>query len=240
MQYTLDIGNSVGVWIACLPLMAVVVAQAVLIYKQAKKMSTQIGLSPEKTKTAFRTGMMTAFGPSFGGMISIISMSAIMGAPISWSRTSIIAAASTELRACQYTAEAAGVTLGGDGFTIQIFCACLFVMALNGCGWLVFCLLFTDKMTLVTSKISKGSTTMMTIIATAAILGTIMYMSSGYVKTAVSGDGAANMVAWLSAAVGGLILGKIAKKAPKLKQWSFGLSMLLGMIGGLACQYLLA
>lgn len=240
MEYTLKIGNSIGLWIACLPLLAIIIAQAALIYQRAKKASALVGITPEKASGAFRAGMVAAFGPSFGSVISIISMSAIMGAPVTWSRTSIIAAASTELRASQYTAEAAGVVLGGEGFTVQIFCACLFVMALNGCGWLLFCLLFTDKMTLITNKVSKGSTVMMSIIATAAVLGTIMYMSSGYVKTAVTGGGAANMAAWLFAAIGGFAFSKAAKKAPKLKQWSFGLSMLVGMIGGLACQYLSA
>lgn len=232
MEYSLKIANSIGVWIACLPVLAIIVGQAILIYGRAKKASHLVGLTPQEGATAFKTGLITAIGPSLSAFISIIAMSAIMGGPVTWMRCSIIASASTELRACQYVAEAAGVELGGAGFTMQIFCACLFVMAINGCGWLVFCLLFTDKMTTVTQKISGGSAAMMGTFATSAILGTITYMSSGYIKTAVTGGSAAGVVAMLVGAGCYLLLKRVAAKAEWLRQWNFGFSMLAGMIGG--------
>lgn len=232
MDFTLSIGNSVGMWLACLPLMAVIVGQCFLIYRKAKASTHLVGLEAHEVKKAFNTGLITAIGPSFSSFISIIAMSAVMGGPITWQRTSIIASASTELRASQYTAEAAGAVLGGAGFTMQIFDACLWVMALNGCGWLIFCLLFTDKMSIVTKKVSGGSQAMMGAFAAAAVLATVMYMSSQYLTNTIQGKGAANLVALLAAAAGRSILDQIAKKVPKLKSWNFGLALIIGMLGG--------
>lgn len=229
--FTLEIGNSLGMWLACIPLLAVIMLQAVLIFQKAKKASHLVALSPEEEKHAFRTGLITAIGPAFSSFIAIIAMSSQMGGPITWQRTSIIASAATELRACQYTAEAAGVTLGTEGFTMQIFCACLFVMAVNGCGWLVFCLLFTDKMSIVTNKISGGSTQVMSAFATAAVIGTISYMASKYIKNAVTSGmpKMPDLVALVAGAGCYYLLSLVAKKCPKLKQWNFGLSLLGGM-----------
>lgn len=232
MDFTLSMGNSVGMWIACLPVLVIVFGQCYLIYRKAKSTTKLVGLSDDEAKTAFRTGLVAAIGPGISGVISIIAMSAVMGGPITLQRVSIIASASTELRASQYTAEAAGVALGGAGFTTQIFDACLWVMALNGCGWLIFCLLFTDKMSIVTNKVSGGSQALMGAFAASAVLATIMYMSSQYLTNTIQGKGAANLVALISGAVGRIILDQIAKKVPKLKAWNFGLALLVGMVGG--------
>ncbi len=230
-MFTLEIGNSWGMWLACIPLLAVIMLQSVLIYRKANRAKDLVGLTPAEGKRAFRTGLITAIGPAFSSFISIIAMSAVMGGPITWQRTSIIASAATELRASQYTAEAAGVVLGGEGFTVQMFCACLFVMAVNGIGWLIFCFLFTDKMSIVTNKISGGSTQLMNAFATAAVLGTYCYMASKYIQGTTTGGlkKLPDLVALVGGSLTYYLLTILAKKCPKLKQWNFGLSLLGGM-----------
>lgn len=226
MDY-LQISNSVGMWLACLPVLAVIIAQCILIYRQAVKSSKTVSLTDAERKTAFRTGLITAIGPCFSSFIVIIAMSAVMGAPITWQRTSIIASASTELRASQYTAEAMGLALGGPGFTIKAFDACLWVMAMNGCGWLIMCLLFTDKMTIVQEKITGGSKALLGAFATAAILATMMYMSSAYLL-----NWSANIAALFGAAAARILLDLFTKKRPRVKPWNFGLALLAGMFIG--------
>lgn len=226
MNY-LEVSNSVGMWLACLPLLAVIITQSVMIYRRAQKSAKLVSLTPQEQKAAFRTGLITAIGPSFSSFIVIIAMSAVMGAPITWQRTSIIASASTELRASQYTAEAMGVVLGGEGFTMTAFDACLWVMALNGCGWLIMCLLFTDKMSIVQAKITGGSKALLGAFATAAILATMMYMSSSYILSRGAG-----LVALLTAAAGRYLLDTATKNHPKIRQWNFGLALLIGMFCG--------
>lgn len=227
MNFTLDIGNSVGLWLACLPLLILITLQVSFIYRQAVRSAPLVGLTPEERKTAFTVGLISAIGPAFASFISIIAMSAIMGGPVTWQRSSIIASPSTELRASQFTAEAAGAVLGGDGFTIQIFCACLFVMALNGCGWLMFCFIFTDKMNLVADKISSGSKVVFSAFATAAILGTVAYMSVNYARRS-----SANLSAFIGGVIASLIIKYFEKGHPKLKPYNYGLSMVVAMFCG--------
>lgn len=226
MNY-LQIANSVGMWLACLPVLVVIIGQCILIYRQAVKSAKTVCLTDAERKTAFRTGLITAIGPCFSSFIVIIAMSAVMGAPVTWQRTSIIASASTELRASQYTAEAMGLVLGGSDFTVKAFDACLWVMALNGCGWLIMCLLFTDKMTIVQEKITGGSKALLGAFATAAILATMMYMSSTYLL-----NWGADIVALFGAAISRLLLDVFTKKLPRIRTWNFGLALLAGMFIG--------
>ncbi len=231
MMYTLDIGNSIGLWIAVIPLLAVVLAQAILIYRKAVATAPMVGLTKEDRSTAFHVGIISAIGPSFSAMISTITMSSIMGAPVTYQRVSIIASASTELRACQYTAEASGYELAATGMPMEIFSACLWVMAINGCGWLVFVLLFNDKMTTISNKITGGSAAIMSAFATAAILGTTTYMGSGYLLGT-----SYQRAALFSALIFSVIMDRlIVPKAPKLKAWNMGLSLLVGMICAQIC-----
>ncbi len=226
MEY-LKIANSAGLWIACLPLLIVVAGQVIVIYRRACKASSLVGLTHEERNTAFKVGLITAIGPSFGSFIVIIGMAAVMGAPATWQRVSVIASAGTELRACQYTAEAIGIQLGGAGFTMTVFDACLWVMALNGCGWMLFCLLFTDKMSKFTNKITGGSTALLSTFAASAIIATVMYMSSSYIMSV-----GPNLVALLSAAASRYLLDFIGKKHPKFGQWTFSIAFLIGMFCG--------
>lgn len=226
MDY-LKVANGVGMWIACLPMLIIVVIQVTLIYKRAKSTSKLVNLTDYERKTAFKSGLITAIGPSFSSFIAIIAMSAVMGAPISWQRTSVIAAADVELRASQFAASAMGMELGGPGFTMTAFDACLWVMALNGCGAMLFCLLFTDKMSLVTNKLTNGNSAMLNLLATSAIIGVIMCMSTVY-----AGIGGGSLCALIAAAISRVLLDQIAKRLPKLKLWSMGISLLIGMFFG--------
>lgn len=230
MEYTTKIGNSFGLWLAVLPLLAVVLTQAILIYRKASATAEHVGLTKQDQSSAFKVGMISAIGPSFSAMISTIAMSAIMGAPVTLQRVSIIASASTELRASQYTAEAAGIELAA-GMPMQIFDAALWVMAINGCGWLLFVLIFNDKMGKVTDKITGGDAATMSAFAAAAVLGTITYMSGSYIL-----GNNYQRVALGSGVLVSYLLGKVAIKHPKLKAWNMGIALLVGMAVAQACK----
>jgi preprotein translocase subunit SecG len=192
-----------------------------------------VGLTKEDLSTAFHVGIISAIGPSFSAMISTIAMSSIMGAPVTYQRVSIIASASTELRACQYTAEASGYELAATGMPMEIFSACLWVMAINGCGWLVFVLLFNDKMTTISNKITGGSAAIMSAFATAAILGTTTYMGSGYLLGT-----SYQRAALFSALIFSVIMDRlIVPKAPKLKAWNMGQRWIHSILMNLPSRY---
>lgn len=224
MQYTKEIGNSLGLWLAVLPLFALVVIQAVLIYRKAKQNAAAVGLAPEDQNKAFKTGILAAIGPSFSSMVSTIAMMAIMGAPVTLQRVSIIASASTELRASQYTAEAAGINLA-NGMPLQVYDAALWVMAINGCGWLLFVLLFNDKMGKITNKLNGGDKVLIGAFSISAMIGTVTYMSVRYLTGSIYRG-----IALGTSVATAFLVDKLSKIYPGVKSWNMGISLLSGMM----------
>lgn len=230
MEYTLAIGNRYDLWIAIVPMLVVVLGQSILIYRKAKNASTLVGLSSEDTKSAFKIGLISAIGPSFSYFISAIGLASIMGAPIAFQRVSIVASANAELHAAQYTAEAAGQALAATGMSMSLYDACLWVMALNGCGWLVICLLFNDKIGKLTDFVTRGDKKTMAIFSASAVLGTVCYLASQYlVGTESKSVDWGQCIAFVSAIVSCFVLDRISKKNKKLSTWTMGISMIIGM-----------
>lgn len=231
---TSEVANSVGLWLACIPLLVISVIQVILIYSRAKKISSDVTvqLTQQECRLALQTGLITAVGPSITSFISILGLQAVVGSPVALQRSSIICAAGTELRAANFAADAAGTILSLE-MPLDIYTAALWVMALNGCGWLVFCLLFTDRMSAVAKRITKGSSAMLGVFATSAILGTCCYNGTMYLRY-----GGGMVISFLCAVLARLSCGMVATKYPKIKAWSMGISLVCGMAGGAFAEYL--
>lgn len=105
-------------------------------------------------------------------------------------------------------------------------------MALNGCGWLIFCGLFTDKLEVLQDKVAGGDTELMQKICGAAVLGTASFLVALNSKAATGGIAIDKLGASIVAALAMVIFTYIANKAPKLREYSLGLSMIAGMIVG--------
>lgn len=234
MKLTPEIANSLGLWIVCVPLLVLSIVQAFLIFRRAKSVADSgvVQLNSEEKNLALKTGLLTSIGPSITSFISIIGLQAVVGSPVALQRSAIICAAGTELRAANFAADAGGTVLG-YGMPLEVYTAALWVMALNGCGWLLFCLIFTDKMTIATRKITGGSATMLTVFATSAILGTCCYNGTMYLKY-----GGGMITAFLCAVIMRSICALIAKKCKGILAWSMSLSLLAGMAGGAIFEYL--
>lgn len=234
MEFTSEIANGTGLWIACFPLLLISILQAFLIYRRAKNVAENemMELSAKEQHLALKTGLLASVGPSITSFISIIGLQAAVGSPVALQRSTVICAAGTELRAANFAADAGGVTLG-YGMPLEIYTAALWVMALNGCGWLLFCLLFTDKMTVFTQKITGGSAAMLTVFSTCAILGTCCYNGTLYLKY-----GGGMVASFLCAVAVRLLCDQIAKKHRGILAWAMSLALLAGMAGGAIFDYL--
>ena len=114
---TLSIANSAILWPLCGITLVVVLAQAMLFMRLAKKTAKQISLAPEVTNRAMRIGLVSAIGPALGVFIVMVGLMTSIGGPLSWLRLSIIGSAATELSNATFGATAAGAELGGEGYT---------------------------------------------------------------------------------------------------------------------------
>jgi len=220
----LKVANGFGVWIAAAPVVALTAIQAIIYSRLARKAANQLSIPNEKCNQAFKTGLITAIGPSIAIFIVMVGMMSVVGGPISWLRLSIIGAAPTELTAAKTGADAIGVTFGGADYDMNALAVSWWTMAINGCGWLVLVGLFTHKLEGLRVKIGGGDAKWLAVLSSAAMLGVFGYLNSDSVK-----KGGGSLVSVIAGAVAMVALLKISQKFPKLKEYSLGIAMLFGM-----------
>lgn len=178
---------------------------------------------------AARTGFISSLGPSFGIAIVIISLISIMGAPVTLMRIGIVGSAATETAAAQIGANAFGVELGGPDFNAQAFTTMVWTMCLGGMGWLVFTLLFTKTLGKTEKVVRRRNPKAMAVVSLAAMLGAFGYLLAEQI---VSGLSYAASGVFALAVMVTLMIVSDKWNISWLREWSLGISMVCGMIGG--------
>lgn len=225
MKDYLKVANDPWLWLMCLPVVSVVAIQAIIFSRKAFQAAGSVNLTKQEAKDAFRIGAISAIGPAVAVFVVMLGMMAVVGAPMTWLRLSIIGAAPTELAASTMGAKAMGVEFGGEGYGVLEYANSVWTMTLNGIGWLLFVGLFTHKLEGLRDKISKGDSRLTGEIGGAAMLGAMAYLVGGHLLA-----GSGRLVAALAAGVAMVLLGKLSNKMPKLSEYNLGLAMVVGMI----------
>ena len=238
MDY-LQISNLPIMWLLCSFTVIIAAVQAILFMRAAKKATVQCNIDPEVPKKAFRIGLVSAIGPALGVFIVMVGLMSSIGGPMSWLRLSIIGAAATELAAATNGATAAGVTLGGDGYTLTILAVSWFAMALNGAGWLLFTGVATPGLEKLRDVLSGGDTAWLGYMSAACSIGIFGYLNANSIVTKGFLNGGpvvspGNLVAVLAGALSMMALGKwVTPKHPKLAEYSLGIAMIVGIAAAL-------
>lgn len=233
MKEYLAIANDPLMWLMVAPAICTVFLQIYLISKRAVKAAHIVEMTGEEAKKAFKTGFISGIGPASSVFIVMLAMIAVVGGPITWLRTVIIGAASTELAAATIGADAMGVEFGGAGYGVTEYANSVLIMVLNGSGWLVFCLLFTDKLGSLQNKVSGGNAALLGAITGAAMVGAMSYLVSGHLLA-----GGGRLIAAVAAGLGMVLFGKLSDKYPKIGEHILGMALIVGMIAGTIYVYM--
>lgn len=228
MKEYLKVANDPLLWLMCVPLVFLVAAQAIIFSKKAFSSANLVNLTKQEAKDAFRIGAISAIGPAVAVFVVMLGMMAVVGAPMTWLRLSIIGAAPTELAASTMGAKAMGVEFGGEGYGILEYANSVWVMSLNGIGWLLFVGLFAHKLEGIREKVSKGDSKLTGEIGGAAMLGAMAYLVGGHI---IAGGG--RLVAAIASGIAMILLLKLSKKLPKLAEYNLGIAMVIGMIAAM-------
>ena len=240
MDY-LQISNQPIMWLLCGITVVVAALQAFLFIRLARKASKDIELNPEIPKKAFKIGLISAIGPALGVFIVMVGLMAAIGGPVSWLRLSIIGAAATELAAATNGATAAGVTLGGEGYTLTILAVSWFAMALNGAGWLISTGIFTPSLEKLRDKMSGGDMKWLGVMSAACSIGIFGYLNANSMVAKGPKINVATTVSVVISALSMMLIGKlIVPKHPKLAEYSLGIAMIIGIVAGVVAERVLA
>lgn len=229
MQNYLDVANSWIMWLATVPVAIMVIIQAVIFSKRAKKAAPLVGLTEMETKKAFRVGMTSAIGPAMGVFAVMLGLMGVIGGPLAWMRLSIIGAAPTELAAAQMAAKAQGLELTSPNYGLINFANATWVMALNGSAWLFVSGAFADKLDIITQKVAKGDPKKLGIFMIAAMCGAFSYLFANQLVNIVNPEMMPYVISAIVGALAMVALEHIGDKHPKLKEWSLGLAMFIAM-----------
>lgn len=227
MKDYLKVANDPWMWVMAMPVIILAGLQGLIFAKKALKTSEAkvVNLTKEQCFKAFKVGAVSAIGPAVSVFIVMLGMIAVIGGPMSWMRLSIIGAAPTELTAATMGAKAMGIEFGSPEYGIEAYASSVWTMTLNGCGWLLFCGLFTHRLGVIKDKVAGGDTRLMGDICAAAVLGTSGYLLTGHLLA-----GGARLWAGVSAAISMAILTKVSDRMPKLKEYNLGIAMIIGMV----------
>lgn len=224
----MDIANSFPMWIAAAVAVGLAIFQAILFARESYSTGLEMGLSSQQMKGAMRSSLITSIGPSIVILTGLLALLVSVGGPMAWMRLSYIGSIMFELMAVGFGAEATGVRVGVDPMTEMAFANAVWTMILGSIGWIIFSALFTDKMAVVQDKVVKGSSALLAVISTAAILGAFAALVSPHILAM-----SRNTVAALSGGAIMLVLSIIMKKKPEikwLKEWALAFALFGGMI----------
>lgn len=229
----MDVANSRWLWLSTVPVVAVVMLQAAIFLRRAWKDGKEMGLSEEKLKTGFKTGMISAIGPSVAVLAGMLALIATVGGPVAWMRLTVIGSIAFELPAAELGLSQFGYSLGDEGISETAYATAVWAMTLGGTGWLLVSAFGTRHMEKVRSKISNGNEKLIPVISAAAMLGAFAYFLSGEVTTGTPETGAV--------AVGGLAMLALLHVADSrdvqwIREWALGVAMFVGLVAAVAIQ----
>lgn len=231
----LQLANTPTMWIFALLIVAVAIAQSILIYRLAKKYISKTSLlTQSEIKTCLKTGGVVSIGPALSVFVVALSMISLLGAPFTLMRIGMIGSASTELTAASIGAEAAGVSLGIDALTGTAFTAALWTCAFMSSGYLIFVPLVTRGIGRALNKVivpADGQKQSWLAWGLSALLPLIIFLALSYIQASKS---MIHLITLIIAAALMFLLNFLAGKLKKkwLRQWSMCLSVLGGIVTG--------
>lgn len=220
------VANSPLVWACALGVFAVIFIQTFIYIKAARRTAPEIGMPAKELTGSFRAGAVASIGPSLAVVLVAIALLALFGTPAVLVRIGLIGSAATETASAGIAATSMGATLGGDGYTQQVFAVAFMAMSLSGGMWMLATLLLTPILKRGGKRLAQVNPAAMAIIPSAALLGAFSMLAIAEMPK----SGVHLVTLLVSAAVmsGCLFLAK-ALNASWLKEWALGFAILVAI-----------
>ena len=223
-----EVANITPIWIVCSVAVFITFFQAIIFYKIAKKVANNLNIPIEKQKIAFKVGAISAIGPSIAVLFSLFGLMAVIGAPMSWMRLSMIGSAATELAASSIAAESINVDFSKGTYTAQNLSLFWAAMGLNGVGWLLSVLFFANHLDGLRNKIGKGDAVWLGMFSTSAMLGIFGYLMSSDLQR-----GTPEIAASIAGLLTAFVVTIISKRWATIKEYTLGIAVIIGVCVGI-------
>lgn len=221
------ISNSSIMVIACAMAVMAVMVQAIVFLKAAVKHGKKIGLTKKDIKNVILSSSLFSIVPSLPILISYMLLVPALGRFFPWLRLSVIGSASYETMSADMAAKAYGYSgICGSNFTSDVFIAVTWTVTLG--------ILLSNLSVLILKKYDKKIKSLKSsdkgfapLMVTAIFLGLMGTISAPYITDFKNILGIAALVV---SGIAVIFFNLLSKKFSKIKEFSFPLSMVLGMI----------
>lgn len=222
-----EIANSGILWLVTFVAIGIVILQSVVFLRKSVKAGSEMGIPKEKMKTAFKSGMLASVGPSVVIVVGMVSLLITVGGPTALMRLSYIGNVVYELLSVGFAADAYGVERTAAAITPEVFATALWCMAIGCVGWVLFTVLFTDKLEVIRHKMAGGKKSLIPVVSSAAMLGAYGYFNAGYIM-----DKNGNTVALIAGFGVMTLLTHLYRKYKInfLNEWGLSIAMFAGML----------
>ena len=222
----LAIANAPVLWLCVVGVFGVIVVQSLIFLRAVRRVAPSVQMTPGDIRTSFRSGAVSAIGPSLAVSLVAIALLALFGAPAVLSRIGLIGSAAYDVSAAGIAAGTLGAKLGDASYTQSVFAVAFFAMSIGGAMWMIATLILTPLLRRGDAKVRAINPAAMAIVPAAALIGAFACL--GFTELPKSGT---HMVAFaVSAAVMALSL-LLAKALGKswLREWGLGISIVAAL-----------
>lgn len=218
----LAVANNPVLWMCVAGVFAVIIVQSAIFLKAARRAAPAVEMSPADIRTSFRSGAVSAIGPSLAVSLVAVALLGLFGAPAVLSRIGLIGSAAYDVSAAGIAAGSMGAKLGDATYTQSVFAVAFFAMSIGGAMWMLATLILTPVLRRGDAKIRSINPLAMAIVPAAALIGAFACL--GLSELPKSGIHVLSFL--VSAAVMGLCL-LLARKLRKswLREWGLGFAI---------------
>jgi len=229
MENYLNVANNWVFYVCAVVIILFVLFQACLFFMHAFREGLKCGLTRAQMYKAFRTGVLSSVIPSVAAVVALVAMVPVLGLPIPWVRQVIMGSTPYELMAAGIGAKSMGIdSLGGQGYTAQVFASSIWVMTL-GSIWAVAIIVFLLKTIKKRyTRLSGDDPRWKQILVNASFLGVF----SIFIAEPVTTGG----IPLITLAAGGVFMIIFALVITKLKlDWLKEFALTFSMLGAMVC-----
>lgn len=251
MSY-LSIANGNVVFLLCAIVIGFVLVQAVIFMKKAWKRGLELNMSTEIMKKVMRNSIIFSIIPSLPILIVLLILMPTLGKYFPWLRLSVVGSGVYENMAADITAKAFGLTgIADKGFSLEVFVSAMWVMTI-GIIWGPLYTALGSKyiqkgMGVIKGKHEKSFQAIFAsmFIAMLAVFAAPYLCTPFKAATGENPNGLAAIVPLLVLVVAASCtwgIDEISKKmkSKMLSEFSFSISLVIGMVSAIAFQLILS
>ncbi len=229
----MQLANSTTMAVLCSITILVVLIQPILFVRLALRRARQLGIPKEEIKATAQSSAIFSIIPSLPIVVSYLMLVPLLGRYFPWLRLSVVGSAVYETMIADMAARAFGLeSISISHIPLDTFIGILFIVSIGILGGNIFNLLFLKSFDKGLEKLKKMNMALVPIVTGGMFLGLYGTMAAPYL---INVENIPCMVAIFGAGIAALLLSHLSKDRPRLRDFSFPISMLTGML--LCCLY---